>query len=57
MSTRILPENSKSMAPSRFWQEVFIAAVRAGMGARDAQIIAQQALDEFTKLMSTAPGS
>lgn len=34
----------------RFWQEIFIAAVRSGKQVTEARQIAQQALVDFQKL-------
>ncbi len=43
-------EKSKSMLPVRFWQEVYIAAVRAGQSQDQAKQMAQQALNDYYKL-------
>lgn len=40
----------KSMSPTRFWQEIYIAAVRSGKQASEALGIAQKALTDMQKL-------
>jgi hypothetical protein len=47
---------NKPMTPSRFWQEVYIAAVRSGKQASEARGIAQQALVDYQKLAGIGNG-
>jgi hypothetical protein len=44
-----VPENMP-LRPVRFWQEVYIAAIRAGCDASEAKALAQQALTDMQKL-------
>lgn len=44
-----MPDN-RPLTPARFWQEVFIAAVRSGKQVTEANQIAQKALTEYQKL-------
>jgi hypothetical protein len=46
-----VPENMPLKA-ARFWQEVYIAAVRAGQSQTYAKACAQQAMTDFLKLVS-----
>jgi hypothetical protein len=46
-----MPEDRyKSMSPTRFWQEIYIAAVRAGQSPEYCLAMAQQALTNMQKL-------
>jgi hypothetical protein len=46
-----MPEDRyKSMSPTRFWQEIYIAAVRSGKQSSEALGIAQRALTDMQKL-------
>jgi hypothetical protein len=44
-----MPEN-RPLTPARFWQEVYIAAIRAGHMPDDANACAQRAMTDFLKL-------
>lgn len=44
----------RSLPPIRFWQEIFIAAVRSGKQVSEAKGIAQQALVDLQKLTGVA---
>lgn len=43
-------DHYKSMSPTRFWQEIYIAAVRAGQSPEYCLAMAQKALTDMQKL-------
>jgi hypothetical protein len=44
-------EKNKPLSPTRFWQEIYIAAIRSGKTSLQAKADAQQALTDYQKLV------
>jgi hypothetical protein len=45
-------DKTAPLSPNRFWQEVYIAAVRNGRAPSEALTFAQKALTDYQKLAS-----